>query len=276
MTGAAGFIGFHLARRLLEQGETVIGLDGMTDYYDVLLKERRLAILKSHRRFTFVQAMLEDAAAINDLFAAHRPDVVFHFAAQAGVRHSIEQPRSYIGANIVGSFNILEACRHHPVQHLLLASTSSAYGANLSYPFVETDQAIHPVTLYAATKASTELMAHCYSHLFNTPVTALRFFTVYGPWGRPDMAYFKFTRNILDGKPIEVYGFGECWRDFTFIDDLVTSITALSSIAPPAPGAARDGLACVAGDTLSPVAAYRLVNIGGGQPVRLSDFIDEI
>lgn len=276
VTGAAGFIGFHLARQLLERGEAVVGLDGMTDYYDVLLKERRLSLLEAFPSFTFVQAQLEDDAAIRQAFEVHRPDVVYHLAAQAGVRYSIEQPRSYIAANIVGTFNILEACRHNPVRHLMLASTSSAYGANLKYPFEETDPAIHPITLYAATKASTELMAHCYAHLFGTPVTAFRFFTVYGPWGRPDMSYFKFTKNILDGKPIEVFNHGDCWRDFTFVDDLITSMLLLSDVVPPQAGAARKNLSALACDTLSPVAPYRLVNIGGGQPVSLTDFIDEI
>jgi UDP-glucuronate 4-epimerase len=275
VTGAAGFIGFHLARRLLDDGVEVIGLDGMTDYYDVLLKERRLSQLSAHPGFTFHKVMLEDADAVSRIFATHRPTKVYHLAAQAGVRYSIEQPRSYIGANIIGTFNILEACRHHPVSHLMLASTSSAYGANVKYPFEETDSAIHPITLYAATKASTELMAHCYAHLFGTPVTAFRFFTVYGPWGRPDMAYFKFARSILDGKPIEVFNHGDCWRDFTYVDDLVASIRLLGDIPPPGPGDRPDGVPA-AGDTLSPVAPYRLVNIGGGRPVRLTEFIDEI
>jgi UDP-glucuronate 4-epimerase len=275
VTGAAGFIGFHLARRLLERGERVVGLDGMTDYYDVLLKQRRLAILGQHAGFSFVEAMLEDNVGLEALFAAHRPRQVMHLAAQAGVRHSIDAPRSYIASNVVGTFNILEACRHHPVEHLMLASTSSAYGANRKFPFEETDPSVHPITLYAATKASTELMAHCYAHLFGTPTTAFRFFTVYGPWGRPDMAYFKFVRTILAGQPIEIYNYGDCWRDFTFIDDLIDSILALSVVPPPLPDA-RGGLAAVPHDTLSPVAPYRLVNIGAGQPVRLTAFVDEI
>jgi UDP-glucuronate 4-epimerase len=275
VTGAAGFIGFHLARRLLDQGAEVVGLDGMTDYYDVLLKERRRAQLADYSGFSFHQVMLEDSEAVSRVFAEHRPERVFHLAAQAGVRYSIEQPRSYIAANVVGTFNILEACRHHPVGHLMLASTSSAYGANAKYPFEETDSAVHPITLYAATKASTELMAHCYAHLFDIPVTAFRFFTVYGPWGRPDMAYFKFARSILNGKPIEVFNYGDCWRDFTYVDDLIDSIIMLSGIVPPAPDA-RAQTTPAPGDTLSPVAPYRLVNIGGGQPVRLTDFIDEI
>jgi UDP-glucuronate 4-epimerase len=275
VTGAAGFIGFHLALKLLENGEQVIGLDGMTDYYDVMLKERRLAILSERPGFTFKRMMLEDDADVVGLFRDHRPRMVFHLAAQAGVRYSIEQPRSYIGSNVVGTFNILEACRRYPVEHLMLASTSSAYGANVKYPFEETDSAIHPITLYAATKASTELMAHCYAHLFEIPVTAFRFFTVYGPWGRPDMAYFKFAKNILDGKPIDVYNHGDCWRDFTFVDDLIASIRLLSKLPPPLPGQ-REGARGLPGDTLSPVAPYRLVNIGGGRPVRLTEFIDEI
>lgn len=276
VTGAAGFIGYHLARRLLEQGATVVGLDGMTDYYDVTLKQRRLALLQAFPRFTFVQALLEDEPAVRTVFATHRPDIVYHLAAQAGVRHSLQNPHAYIGANVIGTFNLLEACRHHPVQHLLLASTSSAYGASLKYPFEETDPANLPITLYAATKASGELMAHCYSHLFGTPTTTLRFFTVYGPWGRPDMSYFTFTRNILAGRPIELYNFGDCWRDFTFIDDLISSILALAEVIPPPSGTARDDMSFAAGDTLSPVAPYRMVNIGGGKPVSLIAYVDAI
>jgi UDP-glucuronate 4-epimerase len=191
------------------------------------------------------------------------------------VRYSIENPRAYVMANVVGTFNILEACRAFPVRHLMLASTSSAYGANTKYPFEETDRAVHPITLYAATKGSTELMAHCYAHLFGFPVTAFRFFTVYGPWGRPDMAYFLFARKIIDGAPIDVFNHGNCWRDFTYIDDLVASIMALCMLPPPAPDK-REGMTPPAFDTLSPVAPYRLVNIGGGQPVKLTDLVDEI
>lgn len=275
VTGAAGFIGFHVARRLLSIGEEVIGLDGMTQYYDVMLKQRRLEILREHAGFHFIEVMLEEEGALKRIFEDARPDFVIHLAAQAGVRHSIEQPQAYISSNIVGTFNILEACRHFPVRHLMLASTSSAYGANVKYPFEETDQAIHPITLYAATKGSMELMAHCYAHLFATPTTSFRFFTVYGPWGRPDMAYFKFVKNIHEGNPIEVYNYGDCWRDFTYVDDLVDSILALSALPPPLPDA-RQNLRQVPGDTLSPVAPYRLVNIGGGHPVQLTAFIDEI
>lgn len=274
VTGAAGFIGFHLAQRLLDSGDRVVGLDGLTDYYDVGLKRRRLALLETHPNFSFAQTMLEDREAIGALFRAERFDTVHHLAAQAGVRHSIEQPQAYISANIVGTFNLLEACRRAPPRHLVFASTSSAYGANAKFPFEETDPAIHPTTLYAATKASGELMAHCYAHLFGVPTTAVRFFTVYGPWGRPDMSYFRFTEKMLRGEPIDVYNHGESWRDFTYVDDLVDSMLALTALPPAAPGEGRG--APIAGDTLSPVAPYRLVNIGGGRPVRLADFIDEI
>lgn len=275
VTGDAGFIGFHATRRLLEAGHTVLGLDGLTDYYDIGLKRRRLALLGEFPAFAHVTMALEDHAGLLEQFARFRPEVVIHLAAQAGVRYSIENPRAYVSANIIGTFNILEACRAHPVAHLLLASTSSAYGANDKQPFEETDRSVHPITLYAASKASTELMAHSYAHLFGTPTTAFRFFTVYGPWGRPDMAYFLFTKKILEGEPISVFNNGESWRDFTYIDDLVGSILLLAGKAPPLPDA-RGGLTPIAGDTLSPVAPYRLVNIGGGQPARVTDLIDEI
>lgn len=275
VTGDAGFIGFHTARRLLGEGHEVLGIDCLTDYYDVDLKNRRLALLAEFPAFAHVTMALEDHAGLLEQFACFRPEVVIHLAAQAGVRYSIENPRAYVSANIIGTFNILEACRAHPVAHLLLASTSSAYGANDKYPFEETDRSVHPITLYAASKASTELMAHSYAHLFGTPTTAFRFFTVYGPWGRPDMAYFLFTKKILEGKPIDVFNNGESWRDFTYIDDLVDSIIRLAENAPPASGA-REGLAPIPGDTLSPVAPYRLVNIGAGQPAKLTDLIDEI
>lgn len=275
VTGDAGFIGFHTARRLLGEGHEVLGIDCLTDYYDVDLKNRRLALLAEFPAFAHVTMALEDHAGLLEQFARFKPEVVIHLAAQAGVRYSIENPRAYVSANIIGTFNILEACRAHPVAHLLLASTSSAYGANDKYPFEETDRSVHPITLYAASKASTELMAHSYAHLFGTPTTAFRFFTVYGPWGRPDMAYFLFTKKILEGKPIDVFNNGESWRDFTYIDDLVDSIIRLAEKAPPASGS-REGLAAIPGDTLSPVAPYRLVNIGAGQPAKLTDLIDEI
>lgn len=275
VTGDAGFIGFHVARRLLDGGHEVLGLDGMTDYYDVDLKKRRLALLAGYPGFSHRTMMLEDHAGLLEAFGHFRPESVIHLAAQAGVRYSIDNPRAYVSANIIGTFNILEACRAHPVAHLLLASTSSAYGANEKYPFEETDRAVHPITLYAASKASAELMAHSYAHLFGTPTTAFRFFTVYGPWGRPDMAYFLFTKKILEGEPIDVFNNGESWRDFTYIDDLVTSILHLADKVPPAADA-RGGMTPIAGDTLSPVAPYRLVNIGAGQPQKVADLIDEI
>lgn len=275
VTGTAGFIGFHLARRLLDEGHEVVGIDGITTYYDVSLKHRRLALLNDRPNFTQHEMLLEDESRLLQIFADYRPDNVVHLAAQAGVRYSIDNPRAYISANVVGTFNILEACRAHPVRHLLLASTSSAYGANDKFPSEETDKSVHPITLYAATKISTELMAHCYSHLFNIPTTAFRFFTVYGPWGRPDMAYFSFAKNILAGKPIDVFNNGESYRDFTYIDDLVESIRRLVGTVPPFPGD-RAALPALPADSLSPVAAYRLVNIGGGQPVKLIDFVDQI
>lgn len=275
VTGTAGFIGFHLARRLLREGHEVVGIDGLTTYYDVLLKQRRLAILQEFPGFTPYEFMLEDEAAVIRVFEETKPEIVVHLAAQAGVRYSIENPRAYINANVVGTFNVLEACRFHPVKHLVLASTSSAYGANEKTPFEETDKSIHPITLYAATKTSTELMAHCYAHLFAIPTTAFRFFTVYGPWGRPDMAYYIFARKILAGEPIEIFNNGESYRDFTYIDDLVESIVRLVAAPPAFPGD-RSGEPAPAIDTLSPVAPYRMVNIGGGHPVKLMDFVEEI
>lgn len=275
VTGTAGFIGFHLARRLMSEGHEVVGIDGFTTYYDVLLKRRRLAILEESNGFRGFEFMLEDEAALMRVFEETRPEIVVHLAAQAGVRYSIENPRAYIDANIIGTFNVLEACRNYEVRHLLLASTSSAYGANEKKPFKEIDKSIHPITLYAATKTSTELMAHCYSHLFAIPTTAFRFFTVYGPWGRPDMAYYLFTRKILNGEPIEIFNNGEIYRDFTFVNDLVESITRLVDVPPPPPSG-RHGVPVFANDTLSPVAAYRMVNIGGGHPVKLMEFVAEI
>lgn len=275
VTGNAGFIGFHTSRRLLEAGHEVVGIDCLTEYYDVSLKQRRLAILAQHAGFRHHGCALEDKPAVDEVFRDTRPDIVIHLGAQAGVRYSLENPQAYIEANVIGSFNILEACRHRPVQHLLMASTSSAYGANDKYPFEETDKAVHPITLYAATKGSMELMGHCYAHLFSIPTTAFRFFTVYGPWGRPDMAYFLFTKKILAGEPIQVFNYGESYRDFTYVDDLVTSILRLVECKPPLPGA-RDGMAAIPGDTLSPVAPYRLVNIGAGRPEKLTDLIDEL
>lgn len=277
ITGTAGFIGFHVARRLLEDGHTVVGIDGMTDYYDVVLKHRRHAHLAHHPDFTAHAFLLEDNARVMATVAAVRPDVVVHLAAQAGVRYSLEQPRAYLDANVTGTFAVLEACRAHPVRHLLLASTSSAYGGNTRMPFRETDPAVLPLTIYAASKIAAEAMAHAYAHLWSIPTTAFRFFTVYGPWGRPDMALFKFTRAILAGEPVELYNQGRSLRDFTYIDDLVESIRRLVDLPPPLPSpGAGAGAPAIAGDTLSPVAPYRLVNIGGGRPVSVVELVDAV
>lgn len=219
ITGTAGFIGFHLARRLLTDGHEVLGVDNFSSYYDPVLKEDRNAVLESFDGFRVARLALEDATALNAAWEAFQPDVVVHLAAQAGVRYSIDHPEAYVSANLVGTFNVLEAARRFRPRHLLAASTSSAYGANTEMPFTETDRAVHPITLYAATKSATELMGHSYAHLFGVPTTFFRFFTVYGPWGRPDMALFKFAKAMLADEPIEVYGEGDMSRDFTFVDD---------------------------------------------------------
>ncbi len=270
VTGTAGFIGYHLARRLLDEGHEVIGLDGFTPYYDVTLKERRNARLASRNGFTLMRTMLEDNETVSRVGQEHALDAIVHLAAQAGVRYSLENPRAYIDANLVGTFNIMELARTSGVKHLMLASTSSVYGANTKSPFQETDQATHQLTLYAATKAATELMAHSYSHLWQIPTTAFRFFSVYGTWGRPDMALFKFTKGILEGTPIDIYNFGKMDRDFTYVDDLVEGIYRLTQ-APPVQGAPIAPF-----DTLSPVAPFRVVNIGRGKPVSLMSFIEDI
>jgi UDP-glucuronate 4-epimerase len=269
VTGSAGFIGFHLSRLLLDEGHEVIGLDGMTPYYDVQLKYDRHAILKARNGFSESIQMLEDNAALQALCEARRPEMIIHLAAQAGVRYSLEHPRSYVDTNLVGTFNIMEAARIGRVGHLMLASTSSVYGANEAMPFRETDRADTPLTIYAATKKATELMSHSYSHLWKIPTTAFRFFTVYGPYGRPDMALFKFVKAIEAGEPIEVYNNGDMQRDFTYVADLVKAIALLAK-AVPVEGQPVDG------DSLSPVAPWRVVNVGGGMPVRLLDFITEI
>jgi len=269
VTGAAGFIGFHLTRRLLDAGHRVLGLDCLSDYYDVSLKHARLALLADDG-FSFVEAAVETPGVLNGLFAAHRFDLVFHLAAQAGVRYSIDAPRAYLDSNIVGTFELLEAARAYPPQHLLLASTSSAYGANTEMPYHETMRADHQMSFYAATKKATEAMAHSYAHLFGLPVTMFRFFTVYGPWGRPDMALFKFTRAILNGEPIDVYNDGDMQRDFTYVDDLVEALMRLSLLPP------RTGQPAGPEDSLSPVAPWRVVNVGNSQPVHLTDFIAAI
>ena len=273
VTGAAGFIGYHLAALLLSEGHKVHGFDGMTAYYDLKLKQARLALLQAEGGFTFTQALLETPGCIAADMAAFRPDVVVHLAAQAGVRYSLEAPRSYLAANIDGTFNVLEAARDCGVKHLLLASTSSVYGANTDMPYRETAKSDTQVSLYAATKKATESLSHSWAHLWGLPVTAFRFFTVYGPWGRPDMAPFKFTKAILAGDPIDVYGQGLMFRDFTYVTDLVRAIRLLMEVVPERPTAPG---AIAAGDSLSPVAPWRVVNIGNGEKVALGDFIAAI
>ena len=273
VTGSAGFIGHALCRRLLSEGHTVTGFDGFSDYYDVGLKRARHADLATMGGFEPIDAHMETPGALLDAVAGARPDIVVHLAAQAGVRYSLENPKAYIEANLVGTANLLEAVRAYPVRHLLMASTSSAYGTGLNRPSRETDRAATPVSLYAATKIGTEAMAHSYAHLFSIPTTALRFFTVYGPWGRPDMALFLFTRAILAGEPIEVFAEGKAERDFTYIDDIVDGVRRLFDKLPPLPG---DRGAISEHDSLSPVAPYRVVNIGGGRPVRLDAMIDTL
>lgn len=273
VTGTAGFIGFHLAQFLLDEGFAVVGFDGMTDYYDVRIKERRHQMLLQNQHFAAHVGMLEDFAALHALMLAEKPDVIVHLAAQAGVRYSLENPRAYIDANIVGTFNVMECARELAVDHLLMASTSSVYGANEDMPFNELERVETPMTLYAATKKATESMGHSYAHLWNLPTTMFRFFTVYGPWGRPDMALFKFTRGILNGEPIDIYNHGEMYRDFTYVTDLVRAICLLIDAAPVRPESAE---AIEPGDSLSPVAPFRVVNIGNSDKVRLLDFIEAI
>lgn len=269
VTGSAGFIGYFTARALLEAGWRVVGLDALTDYYDVQLKKRRHAMLSEMARFRPVIGRLETPQLLGSLFAQETPDLVIHLAAQAGVRYSIENPASYVSANLVGTAELLEAARLHPPQHMLLASTSSVYGANTDMPYHETHKTDLQMSFYAATKKATEALAHSYAHLYGLPITMFRFFTVYGPWGRPDMAHFKFTRAILQGNPIDVYNQGEMQRDFTYIDDLVAAIMALSEVVP-------DPAAPLEEDSLSPVAPFRIVNIGNGTPVMLMEYIAAI
>jgi UDP-glucuronate 4-epimerase len=274
ITGTAGFIGFHLAGRLLDEGHEVVGVDGFTPYYDVNLKEQRHRLLAAKPGYVCHRVMLEDAPALAGVWAGPGFDIVVHLAAQAGVRYSLQQPRTYIDANITGTFNVVERVRASPCRHFLLASTSSIYGANEAMPFRETDRTVHPMSLYAATKMATEQIAHSYSHLFAIPTTAFRFFTVYGPWGRPDMALFKFTKGILAGEAIDVYNNGEMERDFTYIDDLVEAVRRLIDMPPEPPGPARENAR--AADLLSPVAPFRAINIGGGQPTGLLAYIEAV
>ena len=278
VTGAAGFIGFHLSRRLLNDGCHVFGVDNLNDYYDVNLKKDRLKMLKGNERFTFYQTDLSDLKALTDIFTAVAPkargkiDVVVNLAAQAGVRYSIVNPHAYVQSNLVGFVNILECCRHHGVKHLVFASSSSVYGANTNMPFSVHSNVDHPVSLYAATKKSNELMAHTYSHLYGLPCTGLRFFTVYGPWGRPDMALFLFTKAILNNQPIQVFNHGKMRRDFTYIDDIIEGVTRVI-FAVPEPDPNWSGNAPDPGTSYAP---YRVFNIGNNNPVELTTFIEAV
>lgn len=271
VTGAAGFIGFHTSKRLLDAGWRVIGFDCISDYYDVTLKERRESILLQNESYLSIHDHLESSGALRQIFQAERPDVVIHLAAQAGVRYSIENPRSYLESNIVGTFELLEAARAYPPEHILMASTSSAYGANDEMPHRETDKADNQMSFYAATKKSTESMAHSYSHIHKLPITMFRFFTVYGPWGRPDMALFKFTKAMLENEEIDIYNNGQMRRDFTYIDDLVTGIELLISANPDC-DVDTDQLIS-RNDSKSPVAPFRVVNIGNSSSEKLMDYI---
>ena len=271
VTGAAGFIGMHVAQRLLARGDTVVGLDNLSDYYDVNLKLARLQQLE-HANFSFHKLDVADTADVDALFAAEKFDRVVHLAAQAGVRYSLTHPHEYVRTNITGTLNILEACRHHPVQHLVYASSSSVYGGNTRLPFTESDNVDHPVSLYAASKKSNELMAHTYSHLFGIPTTGLRFFTVYGPWGRPDMALFLFTKAILAGEPVNVFNHGRMQRDFTYIDDIVEGVVRTLDRAPqpdPAFDTARP-------DPALSWAPYQILNIGNHGPAGLLEYLDAL
>ena len=269
VTGSAGFVGFQLCRLLLDEGFRVQGFDGMSDYYDVRLKQRRHQILLQNPNFTMLEARLEDRAALDSMADAFQPQVIVHLAAQAGVRYSLEAPRDYIDSNVVGTFNVMEVARRLKVQHLLMASTSSVYGANEAMPFAETDKADHQLTIYAATKKATESMGHAYAHLWGIPTTMFRFFTVYGSWGRPDMALYKFVEAILQDRPIDIYNHGEMYRDFTHVTDLVRAIRLLID-AVPVQGQP------VEGDSLSLAAPWRVVNIGNSDKVKLLDFVDAI
>ncbi len=272
VTGAAGFIGFHTARQLLDRGDTVIGLDNFNDYYDVALKDARVAVLEPYENFTMVRLDLADRAGMDALFASEKFDKVVHLAAQAGVRYSLENPHSYIDSNIVGTLHVLEGCRHNDVEHLVYASSSSVYGANTTMPFSIHQNVDHPLALYGATKKANELMAHTYSSLYELPTTGLRFFTVYGPYGRPDMALFMFTKSIIEGKPIDVFNYGNHKRDFTYIDDIVEGvIRTMDKTATP-----NAGWDAAQPDPGTSKAPYRIYNIGNQSPVELMDYIGEI
>ena len=270
VTGSAGFIGFHLCKLLLSEGHEVHGFDGITDYYDVNLKKDRHLLLNDFSNFSYTIGMLEDHSALYDDFKNFKPDIVVHLAAQAGVRYSLDNPRAYIESNIVGTFNIMEAARQNNIKHLLMASTSSVYGANKVMPFDECHKADTQLTIYAATKKANESMAHSYAYLHKLPTTMFRFFTVYGPWGRPDMALFKFTKQILNNEEIDIYNNGEMYRDFTYVDDLVQGIRLLIDAKPEA------GVSKCKTDSISSVGPYRVVNIGNSKKIKLLDFIDAI
>ena len=273
-SGAAGFIGFHISKRLLDEGWRVVGVDCISDYYDVSLKERRESMLLKSTSYRSVHERVETKNILMQIFADEKPDIVIHLAAQAGVRYSIVNPRAYLESNIIGTFELLEAARAYPPRHMLLASTSSAYGANEDMPYKETAKADNQMSFYAATKKSTENMAHSYAHLFNLPITMFRFFTVYGPWGRPDMALFKFTKAILNGDPIDVYNFGDMRRDFTYIDDLVSGMCLLVDAIPEISNDIEQNLKV--SDSKSGVAPFRVVNIGNSKPEKLSVLIEAI
>lgn len=272
VTGAAGFIGFHVSERLLAAGHQVIGIDNLNDYYDVSLKQARLNLIENHPNFRFQKLDLADREGMADLFAAEKPQRVIHLAAQAGVRYSLENPHAYADANLVGHLNVLEGCRQHKVEHLLYASSSSVYGLNRKMPFSTDDSVDHPVSLYAATKKANELMSHTYSHLYGLPTTGLRFFTVYGPWGRPDMALFKFTKAIVEGKRIDVYNHGKMRRDFTYIDDIAEAIVRLQDVIPQA----DPSWTVETGSPATSSAPYRVYNIGNSSPVELMDYISAL
>ena len=273
ITGSAGFIGFHLANLLISRGVQVHGFDGMTDYYDVNLKKERHRLLLENAAFSRTIGLLEDKDSLVKAVEGFKPDVIVHLAAKAGVRYSLENPRAYLESNLVGTFNVMECARDLRLKHLLMASTSSVYGANIEMPYSESTSTDRPLTFYAATKKANEIMAHSYSHLWGVPTTMFRFFTVYGPWGRPDMALFKFVKNILEGREIDVYNHGQMYRDFTYVSDLVEAIRLLIDVAPTQ---LENKLEGISGDTLSPVAPFRVVNIGNSTKVKLLDFVSEI
>lgn len=272
VTGAAGFIGFHLSKRLLSQGYHVIGIDNLNDYYDVHLKKDRLKVLETNELFTFLKVDIANAEKVNSIFKSYPIDIVINLAAQAGVRYSITHPHAYVHSNVTGFLNILEACRHFHVKHLLYASSSSVYGANAKIPFSTKDSVDHPVSMYAASKKANELMAHTYSHLYNIPTTGIRFFTVYGPWGRPDMAYYSFTKDIIEGNKIRVFNNGHMLRDFTYIDDIIEGIIRLLH-HPPKPNLHWDKVNPKPNSSCAP---YKIFNIGNTHPVKLIDFIHQL